>query len=354
MQTEKDTQNVSASIILLAYNSKSDLEECIPSLESQSYKDYEIIVMDNSPNNDVQNFVSKNYPDIKYVKNNSNIGYPAGNNNGLKYAKGKYIIVVNPDTVADNEWLNQLIKPLENNAEVAITNSKVLLYHYQDLVNTFSNYCHFTGLDFCKGLGEPSSLYSKPSEAGAISGCSFATRRDVFEEIGGFDPDFFLYMEDVDLAWRVRLAGYKILAVPSSIIYHKYELSIGAWKNYYLERNRYQMLLKNYSLKMLILIFPAILVAEIITWGHAILQGLPYIKSKLDAYWWVLTNIPGIIEKRKQIQNNRKISDKEFIELLEWRIPFEQVIKNKTLCRIADIVFNTFFKYYFQALKIIA
>jgi len=185
----------------------------------------------------------------------------------------------------------------------------------------------------------------------AVSGCSFAIRREVFEELGGFDPDFFLYLEDIDLSWRARLAGYKIMYVPTSIVYHKFRLSVAPWKEFYLERNRYLMLLKNCSLKMLILISPALLVTEFVTWGHAILYGLPYIHNKLRAYWWVLMNFGKIMNKRREVQMDRKISDREFIRLLEWKIPYEQVIENRIMRGMADAIFNSFYRIYFKIIQ---
>ena len=162
---------------------------------------------------------------------------------------------------------------------------------------------------------------------------------------------FFLYLEDIDLSWRARLAGYKIMFVPTSIVYHKFRLSVAPWKEFYLERNRYLMLLKNCSLKMLILISPALLVTEIVTWEHAILHGLPYIHNKLRAYWWILTNFGKIMNKRREVQKDRKISDKEFVRLLEWKIPFGQVIENRVMSGMADAIFNSFYRIYFKIIQ---
>jgi GT2 family glycosyltransferase len=352
MDDENDKESVLASVILLSYNSHDDLIECIPSLRGQSYKNKEIILVDNSPVDDSDE-LKKAYPEIKYLRTGSNLGYPGGNNAGAKLANGKYIIVVNPDTVADNDWLEQLIKPLEDDPGIALTSSKVLLYGHRGRVNTFSNQTHFTGLPFCKGLGEPSSRYLVPEEAGSVSGCSFAIRKDVFTDIGSFDADFFLYLEDIDLSWRARLAGYKILTIPGSVIYHKYKLSVEPWKELYLERNRYQVLLKNFSGKMLFLSFPALIATETITWGYAILKGTPFMLNKLKAYWWTMANFGSIMEKRRRVQQSRKISDKEFIRLLEWRIPFEQLIDNRGLCAVLNLTYNTFYKMYFSYIRMI-
>lgn len=339
-----------ASIIILSYNSKDDLKECIPSILEQSYTDFEVILVDNSSTDGSPEFLKVNYPNLKLIETGANLGYAAGNNIGFQHAKGKYIVVVNPDTVVGQNWLSELVKPLEKDPDIAITTPKILMHCDKYLINTCANHSHFTGLNFCSGLNRPSSSISKPIEVGAISGCSFAIRRDVVEKLGGLDSDFFLYLEDDDISWRARLSGYKIMLVPSSVIYHKYKSTIAPRKEYYLERNRYLMLLKNYKIKTLILIFPALIFTEFLTWGHAFLNGMPYIYSKLGAYFWVLVNIKKIIEKREEVQKYRTISDKELVRLLEWKIPFEQVIKNRFMKRIADLTFNSFYKLYFKAI----
>lgn len=336
------------SIILLSYNSKNDLKECIPSLTNQTYSNYEIIVVDNASTDNTPEFMRTEYPEIKLIENGSNLGYPGGNNIGVDNAKGDYIVILNPDTVADPNWLSQLIKPLEETPDIALTTSKILFYADHEKINTCANSTHFTGLDFCKGLNEPSTSFSTNEEVGAISGCSFAIRKEVFKELGGFDPDFFLYLEDVDLSWGARLAGYRIMFVPASIVYHKFRLSIAPWKEFYLERNRYLMLLKNCSLKMLILMSPALFVSEIVTWGHAVLNGYSYMYNKLKAYYWILTNSDKIMKKRHDAQKIRRINDKEFIRLLEWKIPFEQVIQNRILRFMANKIFNSFFWIYYK------
>jgi hypothetical protein len=348
MQVQKDSQIVNVSIILVSYNSFNDLAECIPSILRQTYRDFEIIIVDNSTNDESTEYFKNEFLGVRYIKSASNGGYSEGNNIGMQYAKGKYIVIVNPDTVVDDNWLVQLIKPLEDHEEIAITTSKILLYDNPNKINTFSNCSHFTGLDFCKGLWEPADRYSKSEETSVISGCSFAIRRLIFEELGGFDTDFFLYLEDIDLSWRARLAGYRIIAIPESIVFHKFNLFITPRKEFYLERNRYQMLLKDYSLKTLILLLPALMVTEGMTWGHAIIQGLPYVWNKLRSYGWVIANINIIMRKRYRVQKSRKISDRELIKFLEWRIPFEQVIKNKFAGHIISTIFNSFYLVYYK------
>lgn len=339
------------SIILLTYNSAKDLPECIPSLLSQTYGNFEIIVVDNASTDSTVEFIRTNYLQLKLIETGKNLGYPGGNNIGFEYAQGEYLVVVNPDTVADPEWLTELIRPLEEDPDIAVTTPKIRICYDHDKINTCGNIPHYTGLTFCRGLNAPITSCILQEEIGAISGCSFAIRREMLDYIEGFDADFFLYMEDADLSWRVRFAGGKIVYVPTSIICHKFKLSIAAWKHFYLERNRYMILLKNLERKTLLLMFPGLMVTEVVTMGHAVLNGPEYVKSKFKAYWWIIKNRTFVFAKRKKTIAVKKTSDKEFFSLLEYKIPFDQVIENKILRWSADKIFNTFFRIHFEIVR---
>jgi GT2 family glycosyltransferase len=344
-------KNKSVSIVVLSYNSREDLVECIPSLLSQTYQDFEIIVVDNASIDKCEEFIRVNYPEIRVVQTGKNLGYPAGNNAGFQVAEGQYIVVLNPDTITDPEWLATLIKPLESDPTLTATTSKILIYSQKDRVNTCSNIIHHTGLTFCRGLDKPADQFNNYQIVSAVSGCSFAIRSNMLKKINGFDPDFFLYQEDADLSWRIRFAGGKIMYVPESVIYHKFRLSIAPWKEFYLERNRYLILLKNFDLKTLLLLLPSLFVTEIVTMGHAVLNGPNYIKSKLLAYFWIVRNFKVILAKRHETLSKKEITDREFFRLLDWRIPFEQVIENPIITRTAEIVFNSFYKLHMKLIR---
>jgi GT2 family glycosyltransferase len=346
------------SIILLSYNSKNDLSECIPSINLQKYTNYEIIVVDNASTDGSEEFIRTNYPEIKIVQIGKNIGYSAGNNAGLEIAKGEYIIILNPDTILDPEWLSELINPLKSDNKIVATTSKVLLYNQKDKINTCALANHYTGLAFCRGMNRPANEFKNFETVAALSGCSFAIKREVLNYLHGFDPDFFMYEEDTDLSWRIRFAGGKIMYVPTSIVYHKFKFSITPLKEFYLERNRHLILLKLLDLRTLIFLFPSLIITEIITMGYAILNGPRYVKSKLDAYWWIIINSKMVINKRKDSITNKIISDKEFFKLLDWNIPFEQITSYKTehtisdkLYKIANLILNFFYKKYYKIIK---
>jgi len=345
-----NTRNKRVSIILLTYNNNKDLAECIPSIFNQTYKDFELMIIDNGSTDGTIEFIKTNYPEIKLIETNSNLGYAGGNNIGFRHAKGDYIVVINPDTFVDPNWLVNLIKPLEEDPHIGITNPKVLEYNDRDH-GSCGNTSHYTGLHFPRGLEKSAATFTKPEIVSAISGCSFAIRREVLSRLKGFDPDYFLYLEDSDLSLRARLAGYDIMFTPESIVYHKHKTIITPQKEYYLERNRYMLLLKCYSMKLLIILLPAFILTEIVTWTHAAINGYKFAYSKLRAYGWILFNVGKILEKRQDVKALKKISDRKFLQLIEPEIPFEQIIESRMICTISDVVINSFYRAYFRFAK---
>jgi hypothetical protein len=337
-------QSVKASIIIVTYNSNEDLKDCLPALYKQSYTDFEIIIVDNASSDGTLDFVTKNFPNVKLIKNNSNLGYSEGNNIGFKSAIGEYIVILNPDTIPDKEWLYNLISPLESDSSIGATTSKILL-HNKNQINTCGNITHYTGLAFCNGLYKTISEHDKRKIIGAVSGCAFAIRKDIFIMIGGFDDSFFLYLEDTDISWRLRLLGYNILYIPESIVYHKFKLKLTPEKLYHLEKNRYAMIFKNYSTKMIIMLLPTLLFTEIMTISFSIFSGKSYIIKKINAYIWFIINYQAILDKRKKIL--RVINDYTFCEYLDANIPFYQLVNNKAVNRLA-IACNSFYRSYFK------
>jgi len=340
-------------IVILTYNNIDDIITCLLSITAQTYPHYSITVVDNLSTDGTVEYIQKTFPDVRIIQTGENLGYAAGNNVGIDSADSDcdYIAILNPDTEVDKNWLHELVQALEMKPKAGLATSKILLYDSRDTVNTCGNYEHFAGLAFCNGLNENSSLYNTQTLTAGVSGCSFLARRTILEKLGGFDPDFFMYHEDVDLSWRARRAGYDILYVPASIVYHKYKLSLKPWKYFYMERNRYLLLLKNCSVKYLILAAPSILLTEFIAIGYASLNGFGFLKNKIRAYMWIIKNIDLIAKKRSETIIHQATQESDFFTLLEWRIPFEQVIENKFLRQICDATFNSFFRLNYMIMR---
>ena len=269
-----------ASIIIVTYNHLKYLNDCITSIMKQDYP-HEIILVDNCSTDGTIEYVKENFPDITIIDSQKNRGYGAGNNLGFKHANGKYIVILNPDVIVNDFWLENLISPLKHRNRVITT--PMVLFFDGSKVNTFGNSNHFTGLSFTNGLGADPSLFCHTIHTSGFSGACFALTKDAFMEIGGFDELFFLYCEDSDFSWRANILGYDILAIPDSVIYHDYQLRVSPEKIYHLEKGRYIILRKYFSLKELIILSPSLLMTEVLTLGYASKFGITGFRFKLKA-----------------------------------------------------------------------
>ncbi len=274
------TESEKVSVIIVTYNHKKYIEACISSIEQESYP-HEIIVVDSLSQDGTCDLVRKKYPHIHVIECQENLGYGCCNNLGVQYAKGDYVVVLNPDTIVKKGWLKELMKPLVANPNI-ITTPKILTYD-GSAINTCGNINHFTGLTFTRGLGEDPDAYSKQEYVSGFSGCCFAMRKDDYLRLGGFDENFFLYNEDSDLSWRSHLTNLKILFVPTSVIMHDYELNVSPEKLYHLEKSRYLKLRKYISLRDFICFLPSLAAAEVLTFGYSARLGLRGMRFKIKA-----------------------------------------------------------------------
>jgi GT2 family glycosyltransferase len=259
-----------ASIIIVTYNHKNYLADCLHSLSLQNYP-HEIILVDNGSDDGTIPFVQKNFPYVKVIKN-VNTGYGAGNNTGVAKAVGTYIVILNPDTIVEEDWLENLIEPLKDRNKNLVTTSKILMYDGLS-INTCGNLNHFTGMTFTNGLKENLLQYNRFFSPTGISGACFAMRKEDYVKIGGFDENFFLYNEDSEFSWRLHFYGYSILFVPTSIVRHDYDLKVPPEKLYHLESGRYKILCKYYTKTDLVQLLPSMLATEFLVFAYAVKNG---------------------------------------------------------------------------------
>ena len=315
--------NPSVSIITVTYNSKSYLEQFLPSI-LLTKGDFEFIIFDNNSNDGSSEYIQQNFPQVRLIQNKENLGFAKGNNVAAQKSKADLLVFINPDTLVEPEWLENLIKPF-NSSDIGLTTSKILLMHDKNTINTCGNAIHISGITQCRGVNEPSSNYTVQDEVSAISGAAFAIRRELFDKLNGFDTDFFLYMEETDLSLRARGMGWKCIYVPDSIVYHDYELRFGPKKVFYQERNRHLMLLQNFKWITIFLMLPILFLAEIITWGFVILRDRKNFSNKIDAYCWIIKNWRMVMTKRKNVQALRSVPDKDLLAYTTFNINFDQV-----------------------------
>jgi len=213
-------------IILLNWNNEEDTLECVKSLEKISYNNYEIIIVDNGSEIESVLKIKKQYPEIKIIENEKNLGFAGGNNVGVKYAmknNADYVLLLNNDTTVEKDFLNKLVEIGESDKKNGLFGSKIYFYSEQNRiwfaggkVNWLRNKGTHIGLDEID-----QNQYNKIKEVDYLTGCCLLIKKEVIEKIGVLEEDYFLYYEDTDFCLRAKNIGYNCVYVPKSKIYHK-------------------------------------------------------------------------------------------------------------------------------------
>lgn len=321
--------NPTFSIIILCWNSNNFLYDCLNSLDQQTYKDFEIILIDNSSPEPVPDEIINNFYNlpIHFFRLENNLGYASGNNFGATKARGDYLVLLNSDAFPKSDWLINIKKAITK-YPLCFFSSKLVMAGDHSKIDGAGDVYHFSGLVW-RDLHNKSIDKFKFSEREVFSPCGAAAiyPKNIFMEVGGFDSDFFAYVEDIDLGFRLRLAGYKCIFLPDATVYH---VGSGSTKTrsdlsvYYGQRNLVWTFMKNVPILMLIFLLPFHFIANLflIVTSFFRNQGKITILAKVDA----INEFPKIFIKRKLIQRNRKIKLIQLISMLDWN-PFSPLQK---------------------------
>lgn len=342
------------SVVVVSFNARADLPDCMASLARQTYPNYEVLLVDNGSVDGGPEYVEAAFPGVRVLRTGSNLGYVGANLIGFAQAQGDHLVVLNPDTEVEPGWLEALVDTLLAHPEAGMVTSRACYFNQRDRINACGNDVHIVGLGFCRGLDEPRECYDAPARVAAISGCSFITTRRFLEDVGGFDKDLFMYVEDTDLSLRANLAGYQVRYAPASVVYHKYLLKMRPRKFYFLERNRLVLLLKNLRWRTLAALLPGLALAEAMTWADALRRGGDYPRAKLRAYGWFLHNWGRVMERRAQVQRLRRVGDRQILRLLTPDLPLDQVLGRNLASRVLGGFANWVFRRVHRAAIFVA
>jgi GT2 family glycosyltransferase len=315
---------IRASIIVVSYNALEKLVVCLRSALCILPSDCELIVIDNASSEGNADAIAAQFPEVTLVRSAVNLGFGAGANRAAARARGRFLAFLNPDTLVEPDWVELMIEGLERQARAGLATPKIVMVDAPEMINTCGCDVHLSGIAQCRGLLQPAAGYSRLARVGSISGAAFVIRRELFEILGGFDEDMFLYVEDIDLSWRARLGGWETVYVPQSVVRHDYEFKLTRRKIFWQERNRYLMLLKTLRWPTLIAISPALLLTEVIAWGYVLLRDRKNAGNKPRAYAWVVRNWPRIMRGRKDNQELRAVSDREMLKATTFALDFQQ------------------------------
>lgn len=326
------------SIIILNFNGRRFLTQCLDSVLKSDYPSFDVILVDNASIDESIELVQRNfgqYSNLKIILNNRNLGFAEGNNVGARVAKGKYFVFLNNDTEVESKWLSELVTAMESDGAIGVAQSKLLLFN-SERFDSAGDFISFSGRRWMRGHGDKDEgQYDRVSEIFSARGAAMAIRRQVLDDVGCFDSDFFMICEDMDLCWRIRLNGYKVVFVPKSVVYHfssgtRAKTQGSRESCYYNVRNGIIMLIKNYDSENL---FRNIIV-NVLSELALFLMSLPfpskrsYNLSRLRALIWVLLNFKHIWEKRLNVQCRvRKVSDSLIKKaMIRGNSPFLSVI----------------------------
>ena len=311
------------SIIIVYYNGKELLQKCLDSLLKVNYDNFEIILVDNNSTDGTVEFITKNYPSLIIIKLDSNKGFAEPNNVAAKISKGKYLLFLNNDTVVTPNFISEMVKVMETDKKIAVCQS--LLLKPDGSVDSSG--------DFIDHLGVVYNSKTKIDEIREVSsarGASMLVRSDIFEKLDGFDQKFFVTFEDVDLCWRSWILGYRVLIIPTSIVYHEGGITIKKIKSeiaFHGFKNQLAMKITNFepilAMRNMRLFFGIYGIRELKIWLDYTISGStklssteyedniapkPSFKVIAKSIFWILSNYGYLLKKQRTINKNRVYS----------------------------------------------
>lgn len=319
------------SIVILNWNGKKHLKKCLLSIKKVSYFPFEAIVVDNSSSDGSAEMVKKEFPQVVLVLNKKNLGYSGGNNVGIKKSTGSYVFILNNDTEVTEDFLDPLVAVMEKDATIGCVQPKLLYASDHMLLNAVGSYFTSTGFLYHYGYRKKSNpkQYNLPLTIYSAKGAGMLLRKSALEKVGLFDEDFFIFFEETDLCHRLWLAGYKIVYIPSSIIYHHEAVDTSKQmkdytRNYLSFRNRICSFIKNLEGISMIKIFIVLFLIYFFLLMFYIINLKWYlVKAVIMGIVWNISNLKITLKKRKVIQKSiRKIGDKELFASIKRNPPF--------------------------------
>lgn len=216
------------AVVILCWNGKKFLEKFLPSVVKTTYQNLEIVVADNNSIDGSAKYVKESYPEISVIEIEKNDGFATGYNKALKQVKADYYVLLNQDVEVEPDWIEPVIDLMESDKAIAACQPKIRWCddrEYFEYAGAAGGFIDKFGYTFCRGrifevLEKDTGQYDEVSEIFWASGAAMFVKADLFHKFGGFDDDFFAHMEEIDLCWRMKNAGYKIMYCPDSVVYH--------------------------------------------------------------------------------------------------------------------------------------
>ena len=321
------------SVVILNYNGKKWLEKFLPNVIANCAYDWcEVVVADNASTDDSITFLNSHFPNIRCIINEENSGYAGGYNIALSQINATYYVLLNSDVELTSNWLPPLVEFMDQHLDVAAVQPLIKSYHEKnkfEYAGAAGGFIDCLGYPFCRGrlfdsIETDTGQYNTNIECHWVSGACMLVRKNCFEQVGKLDADFFAHMEEIDICWRFRLAGYKLFCLPISIVYHVGggTLPQGSPRKTYLNfRNNLSMIAKNASLLQGIFIIAPRLVLDGVAAFHScfkrknLLDLVAILKAHLSFYGMTFKNL----KKRKEVNQLKKQDIGLFPQSIIWQ-----------------------------------
>lgn len=306
------------AVVILNWNGREHLEQFLPSVVEHTPASVRIVVADNGSTDSSVRFIEEHYPSLEIIRLDRNYGFAEGYNRALREIDAEYFILLNSDVEVTAGWVEPLVATLTNDLSVAAVAPKLRSYGRRDefeYAGAAGGYIDILGYPFCRGrilssIERDCGQYDTPKEVFWASGAAFCCRADLFRTLGGFDADFFAHMEEIDLCWRMQLAGYRIMVEPRSVVYH---LGGGTMPNespnklYLNYRNNLAMLFKCSPTPQRLLVAVARPVCDMLSALIYIIKGqMPMARAVLRAYRDFLDWHGELAAKRQTVRGGAK------------------------------------------------
>jgi hypothetical protein len=305
--------STAVSIIILNFNGRHYLERCLTSVLAQTYPNFEVLLVDNGSTDGSIELVREQFPAVRLIEAGENLGFAKGNNVGILATDTPLVATLNNDTWVEPDWLTQLVRVMETDARIGTCASKMVFAHQPEIINSAGVNVDLVGIAWDR-LGGTPEAHDTEEPIDVFAACAGAAlyRRDMLKDVGLFDEDYFIYLEDVDLSWRSQLMGWRTVYVPQARVHHVHSgttREASPFKNFHLARNKVWTVVKNYPSPQFWLYLPLILLYDLgsIPYSLLVRGETAAIRGRLQAF----RRLPQAWRKRRQIQSHRRVSFKD-------------------------------------------
>lgn len=322
------------SVIVVNYNGKNLLERFLLSIIKMDYPNFEVILVDNASKDGSVGLVSSRFPQVRIIENSKNDGTAEGSNVGARQAKGDYVLWLSNDMELNPDFLTCLIELAQSSDDIGICTCKMKRITEKgeklNEIDSIGGDVDIYGFPSARGINQiDRGQMDQACEVFFSFGGALLIKKSVLNIVDGYDPAYFTLGDDIDLCWRVRLAGYKVMAQPSAILYHRVSATLSKWKRaerrFISERNMFRTILKNYSLRSLATVLPQYLGLLFAEATLLMLRKPEMSMSYVRTVLWNLLNFRATWSRRLAVQATRRVSDED-IKRLMVRRPFKLVI----------------------------